>query len=142
MKQSYLFSFLKNFFLSTPEDIFSLLFGERGGTHTHRQTHTQWERNTDLLPSHTCPDWELNCSLGLCPNWESNPWPFGLQDSAPINWATLARAKKLFVDNVWDTEIILSCFLVFHGLNGNKLVCDYGAGDRHVITRLKREQSC
>ena len=33
--------------------------------------------------------------LGMCPDWESNLWPSGLQDHAPTNWATLARAIVL-----------------------------------------------
>ena len=31
-------------------------------------------------------------SLGMCPDWESNPRTFGLQHNAPTNWATLDRA--------------------------------------------------
>ena len=30
-------------------------------------------------------------------DWESNTQPFGVRDNAPTNWATLARARHLFL---------------------------------------------
>ena len=35
------------------------------------------------------------CNLGKCPDQESNPQTFGLQDDTPANWATQARAELL-----------------------------------------------
>ena len=36
------------------------------------------ERNSDWLPL-TPPHGDLDCNPGMCPDWESNQWPFGLQ---------------------------------------------------------------
>ena len=45
--------------------------------------------------SHMCPDQELNLNPYLSVFRESNPQPFGLQDNAPTNWATLSRAQHV-----------------------------------------------
>ena len=33
----------------------------------------------------------------MCPDWESNPWPFGSQADSTTNWTTLARAPTNFL---------------------------------------------
>ena len=40
------------------------------------------ERHQCVVASHTPPTRDLACNLGMCPDWESNQWPFGLQASA------------------------------------------------------------
>ena len=54
-----------------------------------------WERNSDQLPLALTLTGAWTRNLGMCPDWGSNPQPFGLQDNAPTNWATLARAGKI-----------------------------------------------
>ena len=34
-----------------------------------------------MVASHTPPNGDLACNPGLCPDWESNQWPFGSQAS-------------------------------------------------------------
>ena len=38
-----------------------------------------------LVASCTCPDWGANPNLGVYPDRELNPPPFGVQDDAPNN---------------------------------------------------------
>ena len=40
------------------------------------------ERNIDWLPLAHPQTGDLACNPGMCPSWESNQQPFGLQDSA------------------------------------------------------------
>ena len=54
------------------------------------------------------PDQELNLqlrylhNLSMYPDWESNPQAFGVEDDAPTNWATPARAHYFFnVEELW-----------------------------------------
>ena len=41
----------------------------------------------DQLPPICAPNGIGTCDLGICPDWESNPQPFGVQDDAPTSWA-------------------------------------------------------
>ena len=51
-----------------------------------------WEKNIN----HLLPETSIACSptrdrtgtLSMCPDQDSNPQPFGVQDDAPANWAT------------------------------------------------------
>ena len=66
------FSFLKNDFI--------YLFLERG-ERRDKEGEKHWCKEKQLLVvSHTAPTGNLACSLGMCPDQESNPWPFGLWD--------------------------------------------------------------
>ena len=47
-----------------------------------------WERNIDRLPPTHTPSRDQNCYLGMCPDWELNPSPFGVRDDTPTNWVT------------------------------------------------------
>ena len=53
----------------------------------HRYIHVREKHQ--LVASHTCPNGDWNCNLGMCPNWELNPPPFGVRDSTLTNWATI-----------------------------------------------------
>ena len=55
-----------------------------------------WEGNIDWLPPIRTPTRDQTCNLGICPDWDSNPQPFGVKDEAPTNWTTLARADRDF----------------------------------------------
>ena len=46
------------------------------------------QRNTDWSPPVCAPTKGQSCNLGVLPDWESNPQPFGVQDEAPTHWAT------------------------------------------------------
>ena len=56
------------------------LFLERG-----EGKEKEWERNINVwqmewvVASHTPQVGDLACNPGVCPEWESNRWPFGLQ---------------------------------------------------------------
>ena len=43
------------------------------------------------------PPGNRTCDLGMCPDWESNLWPFSLRDDAPTHWVTGARARAVFL---------------------------------------------
>ena len=43
------------------------------------------ERNINLLPPVCALTGDKTCNLGVCPQWESNPQPFGVQDNAPTD---------------------------------------------------------
>ena len=91
-------------FLSSPEDIFSLLLEreeEGGGEREKYQPATPICAQTR----------DRTHNLGMCPDWDSNLQPFGLQDDAPTNKATPARAEDL------KTLIIFTPLLCFHCLN-------------------------
>lgn len=47
--------------------------------------------------------WVTFCTLTpiMSPDQESNPWPFGLWDKAPNNWATLARPQVIIYWCLW-----------------------------------------
>ena len=48
---------------------------------------SMWKRYFDqLLPIHTPGD--RTHSLGMCPDWESNPQTFGVWNNSPTNWTT------------------------------------------------------
>ena len=44
----------------------------------------QCERETSIRNLLYAPTWGPGCNLGLCPDWESNQQPFGLQDDAQL----------------------------------------------------------
>ena len=50
------------------------------------------ERDMDSLPPIHAPGGCQSCNLAMFPDQESNPQHIGLQDNAPTNWATPARA--------------------------------------------------
>ena len=57
-----------------------------------------WERegagrNINQLPLVRTPAGDGTRNLGVCPDQEFNPRPFGLWDDAPTNWATLTGAR-------------------------------------------------
>ena len=65
---SWFFSiiFLKRFYL--------FIFRERG-----REGEREGEKHQCVVLSHMPPTGDLACNPGMCPNWESNRWPFGSQ---------------------------------------------------------------
>ena len=66
-----------NFFNPHPEDRL-IDFRERGREGERR-------RNIDWLPLVYTSTGDQTCNPDMCPEWESNPQPFGLPDSIPIN---------------------------------------------------------
>ena len=42
------------------------------------------------------PTEDQTYNLGMCPDQESNPHLFSLQDNAPTNWATQGKGSGLF----------------------------------------------
>ena len=69
-----------------------LLILERGGGRERER-----ERNLDVRERHQSVfswrrlDQDLTPNLGMCPDWESNPWPFSLWDVTSTDWATPAK---------------------------------------------------
>ena len=50
------------------------------------------EKYQCMVASSAPPTGDLAHNPGMCPEWESNWWPFGSQDGSQIHWATPARA--------------------------------------------------
>ena len=88
--------FLEVFKKSPPKD--TLTDSRERGREGERGRETSMaERNMDWLPLIWTPTWDRTWNLGMCPDWELNPWPFGLRDDAPTNWATPARAGNFYL---------------------------------------------
>ena len=96
-------------FLSSSEDIFSLFWGFFFESERERQTDRQIERKKE---THQCeretstgcflthpPTGNWTATWGMCPDQESNLWPFALQNDEPTNWATLARALNMYLND-------------------------------------------
>ena len=49
-------------------------FRERG-----KEGEREGEKQQCVVTSHTPPTGNLACNPGMCADWESNQWPFGLQ---------------------------------------------------------------
>ena len=56
---------------------------------------SMWKRNINRLPPVWAPTGDWTWNPGMCPDQESNLWPFGSWGNAPSNWATVARALAL-----------------------------------------------
>ena len=54
--------------------ILFILFLERG-----REGEREGEKHQGVVASHVAPTGDLACNPGMCPDWESNRRPFGLQ---------------------------------------------------------------
>ena len=68
------------------------LFLERGKREKERESNINMQDTSDSVASCPPPTGDLACNPGMCPDWESNPQPFGAPDNAPTKWATPARA--------------------------------------------------
>ena len=55
----------------------------RGGGERESDRNIDVREKHQLVASHKCPD--QTRSLGMCPDWESNPQPFGYWDDTPPN---------------------------------------------------------
>ena len=75
-------------------------FREKKGER-HTET-SMWERNIDWLPPIHVPtgDWtgDQKCNLGICPEQESNPKPFGIWDNLQI---TELPARVEYIQNIY-----------------------------------------
>ena len=69
--------------------------GEWVGGREREKKH-RCERTINQLPPKWAVTGDWTCNLGMCPNQESNPWPFGLQDNTPTNWAIPTRVNIFF----------------------------------------------
>ena len=78
-----------------------------------------WETDIDRLPliHATSRDWTH--IPGMCHDWKLNPWPFGLQNNAPNNWATPARAELPFKNSFTETSFT---YHFIHPLKGQFIV--------------------
>ena len=72
LTQGYVFIYL--FFR-----FYLFIFRERGGREKERERNIEvWEKH-QLAVSCGPPTGDLACNPGMCPDWESNHWPFGSQ---------------------------------------------------------------
>ena len=78
------------FFLHPLSTFFSLLFREEG-----RKRNTDGREKHQSIATLMHPDWGWNLQPGHVPWWGIKPTTFWLQDDAPTNWATHARALLL-----------------------------------------------
>ena len=61
-----------------------------------RETSTQKE-NINRLPPACIPTGDWTHNLCMCPDWEWNPLPFGVWDSALTYWATQSGLPSVFL---------------------------------------------
>ena len=66
------------------------------------------EINIGQLPPIRALTADYTHSLGMCPDLESNPWPFGLGNDIPANWATLARAMSQILNSSAEMTTFIS----------------------------------
>ena len=62
-----------------------LLILQRGRGRGGERKKEMRERNIDWLPHVYTLTRDGTCKLGMCPDWELNPQPFGVWDDAPTN---------------------------------------------------------
>ena len=78
-----------------------------------REKNNNVRNNHQLSPICTrIRDWTHH--LGMCPNWKSNPQPFGVWDNASTNWATQPGYKSLSLTLVswrgfWGNSVVCVC---------------------------------
>ena len=76
------------FFLTLNQGYFIIDFRKRKGDRKRDRETSMWEININRLPLTLSPTRDGTCNLGMCPDQESNPKPFGIWDNAPTNWTT------------------------------------------------------
>ena len=75
-------------FLSSLDDMFLLILERgRGGERGREREISVRVRKIGRLPPVRALPGDQTCSLGLCPNQELNPQPFGVWGAAPTNGA-------------------------------------------------------
>ena len=72
-----LFEVFTNFFILFFKRFYLFIFRERG-----REGEREGEKVQCVVASHMPPTGDLDCNIGMCPDWESNLLPFGLQARA------------------------------------------------------------
>ena len=102
----YYFLYLKNHHLRK-----CLLILETG-----RET-SIWERNIKLLPLVCSPTKDWTHNLGMCLVQESNLWSFSLENNAPANSVTPARAVLLFFNVNDQPALMLGTSICFNNID-------------------------
>ena len=101
------------FFKYSPKDIFHYFFRKRGrGRKRNSDERISWL----LLIGSPPRDWTHN--LGMCPDQESSPQTFSVQDNAPTNWAILARVWALGVLKTPEGPEVQPKLRTFHWVSG------------------------
>ena len=79
-----LFIYFKRFYL--------FMFRERG-----REGDREGEKHQCVVASHVAPTGDLVCNPGMCPDWESNQQPFGLQPALnPLSYTSQGSGLFLY----------------------------------------------
>ena len=105
----YWINFLSSFFFKR------FVLRERG-----REGGREGEKHQCVAASHVPPTGDLVRNSGMCPDWDSNQQPCGLQAGTPINWAIPARADFLIFLNMHLINaldwIYISCSYIYQWL--------------------------
>ena len=72
------------------------------------------EKHQCVVASHVPLTGDLACNPGICPDWESNQWPFGLQP-------TLGHNKFFFLSNGYAFYFVPHCT----GITSNTMLNSY-----------------
>ena len=51
------------------------------------------------------------CILGICPDWGSNPKPFGVWDGAPTNWANQPGCSSTYLNTIDKNSKYILCLI-------------------------------
>ena len=65
---------------------------ERGGG--ERERNIDMRETSDQLPPVCAPTGDWTHNPGMCPDWESNPWPFDVWDSTTTKLRTLWSSTR------------------------------------------------
>ena len=89
------------------KDFIYLLLERREGKEKERERNMDVQEIYRLVASPTPPTGDLVCNPGMCPDWESNWWPFSLQASIQSTEPQQPGLKYFFmlVSAFWDTAL-------------------------------------
>ena len=81
------------------------IFRERGGREKERERNINvWEKD-QLVASCTPPTGDLAHNPGMCPDWELNQWPFGLQANTQSTQPYQSGLKEIYFFNGYNNPL-------------------------------------
>ena len=103
------------------------IFREKG-----RERKREGEKHQCVVASHSFPTEDHACNPGMCPDWESNRWPFGLQAGA--------QSTELHQPGLFATEFIYHDFKTKSFSNFLKLrKMTYISSEKHNLSNYYME---
>ena len=82
------------------------IFRKRGREGERGREILMWKKNIDRLPLAFTPARHQTLNPGMCPDWESNWWPFALWDDAQPTEPHQSGLNKCFLNISWHVHVI------------------------------------